>query len=84
VVVASAWLYQEKVSPVRWLLLAAGLACVIVIVRPERSDQALGWQALLPVGLLVSGSGYLLLGSRWRGWTRRTPRSCIPPGCPCC
>jgi S-adenosylmethionine uptake transporter len=37
---------------------------VIVIVRPERSDQALGWQALLPVGLLVSGSGYLLLGSR--------------------
>lgn len=63
-VVASAWLYQEKVSPVRWLLLAAGLACVIVIVRPERSDQALGWQALLPVGLLVSGSGYLLLGSR--------------------
>lgn len=64
VVVASAWLYQEKVSTLRWLLLAAGLVCVIVIVRPERSDQALGWQALLPVGLLISGSGYLLLGSR--------------------
>lgn len=64
VVVASAWLYKEKVSTLRWLLLAAGLVCVIVIVRPERSDQALGWQALLPVGLLVSGSGYLLLGSR--------------------
>ncbi|MEG2045844.1 MAG: DMT family transporter [Comamonas sp.] len=64
VVVASAWLYKEKVSTLRWLLLAAGLACVIVIVRPERSDQALGWQALLPVGLLISGSGYLLLGSR--------------------
>lgn len=64
VVVASAWLYKEKVSTLRWLLLAAGLVCVIVIVRPERSDQALGWQALIPVGLLVSGSGYLLLGSR--------------------
>ncbi|WP_370679528.1 DMT family transporter [Comamonas sp. GB3 AK4-5] len=64
VVVASAWLYQERVSPLRWLLLGLGLVCVIVIVRPERSDQALGWQALLPVGLLLSGSGYLLLGSR--------------------
>lgn len=64
VVVASAWLYKEKVSTLRWLLLAAGMVCVIVIVRPERSDQALGWQALIPVGLLVSGSGYLLLGSR--------------------
>jgi S-adenosylmethionine uptake transporter len=64
VVVASAWLYQEQVSPLRWLLLAVGLACVIVIVRPERSGQPLGWHALLPVGLLVSGSGYLLLGSR--------------------
>ena len=64
VVVASAWLYKEKVSTLRWLLLAAGLVCVIIIVRPERSDQALGWQALIPVGLLISGSGYLLLGSR--------------------
>lgn len=64
VVVVSAWLYQERVSTVRWLLLAVGLVCVIVIVRPERSDQALGWQALLPLGLLLSGSAYLLLGSR--------------------
>lgn len=64
VVVASALLFKERVSAARWALLAVGLACVIVIVRPERSDQALGWQALLPVALLISGSGYLLLGSR--------------------
>lgn len=64
VVVASALWFQERVSAVRWVLLSLGLACVIVIVRPERSDQALGWQALLPVGLLLSGTGYLLLGSR--------------------
>lgn len=64
VVVASAWIYKEKVSTARWLLLALGLISVIVIVRPERTDQALGWHVLFPVGLLISGAGYLLLGSR--------------------
>ena len=64
VVVASAWIYKEKVSLLRWLLLALGLLCVMVIVRPERTDQELGWHVLFPIGLLISGSGYLLLGSR--------------------
>ena len=63
-VVASALWFGERVSAVRWVLLVLGLISVIVIVRPERSDQALGWQALLPVGLLVCGTGYQLLGSR--------------------
>ncbi len=64
IVVASALLFKEQVSPVRWLLLLVGLAAVMVIIRPEHSGQPLGWAALLPVGLLVCGTAYQILGSR--------------------
>lgn len=64
VVVVSALVFRERVSWQRWLLLLVGLLCVVVIVRPERSDQELGWLALLPLALVACGTGYLLLGSR--------------------
>ncbi|NMM86753.1 EamA family transporter [Rhodococcus sp. SRB_17] len=64
IVVASAWLFGERVSPARWGLLLVGLASVIAIVRPEGAGQALGWRALLPLGLLLCGTTYQLLGSR--------------------
>ena len=64
IVVASAMLFGEKVSPGRWVLLLVGLMAVMVIVRPEQGDSEMGWAALAPIGLLVCGTSYQLLGSR--------------------
>ena len=64
IVVASAWLFKERISGARLVLLLIGLACVTLIVRPESTDQPLGWRSLLPMALLLSGTGYQLLGSR--------------------
>ncbi len=64
IVVASALFFKEQVSPARWALLVIGLLAVIAIVRPENDGQALGLAALWPVGLLISGTTYQVLGSR--------------------
>lgn len=64
IVVASALLFGEKVSTARWTLLVIGLFAVIAIVRPERDGMPLGWMALAPVGVLLCGTTYQLLGSR--------------------
>lgn len=64
IVVASALLFGEKVSKARWLLLVIGLLAVIAIVRPESDGMDLGWAALAPVGVLLCGTTYQLLGSR--------------------
>lgn len=64
VVVASACLFGEKVSPARWLLLVVGLGAVIAIARPQQGGMPLGWLVLAPVGVLLSGTLYQLLGSR--------------------
>lgn len=64
IVVASAMLFGEKVSPARWALLVIGLVAVIAIVRPEQDGMPLGWMVLAPVGVLLCGTTYQLLGSR--------------------
>lgn len=64
IAVASAWLFKERISGARLALLIVGLACVVLIVRPESSDQPLGWRSLLPMALLLCGTSYQLLGSR--------------------
>lgn len=64
IVVASAWLFGEKVSPVRWVLLLLGLVAVVAIVRPEHSGSPQGWAVLAPMGVLLCGTTYQLLGSR--------------------
>lgn len=64
IVVASALLFGEKVSAARWTLLVIGLIAVIAIVRPEQDGLPLGWMALAPVGVLLCGTTYQLLGSR--------------------
>lgn len=63
-VVASTLLFGEKVSPARWGLLVTGMLAVLVIVRPEHDGMPLGWMALAPVGVLLCGTTYQLLGSR--------------------
>jgi drug/metabolite transporter (DMT)-like permease len=64
IVVASALLFGEKVSPARWGLLVIGLLAVIAIVRPEKDGMPLGWMVLAPIGVLLCGTTYQLLGSR--------------------
>ncbi|WP_284337404.1 DMT family transporter [Comamonas sp. NoAH] len=64
IVVTSALLFGEKVSSMRWGLLVIGLLAVIAIVRPEQDGMPLGWMALAPVGVLLCGTTYQLLGSR--------------------
>ena len=63
-VVASALIFGERVSAARWVLLVVGLLAVIAIVRPEKDGMPLGWMALAPIGLVLCGTCYQLLGSR--------------------
>ena len=62
--VAALWLGQ-RVSLLRWLLVATGLASVLLILRPD--GASLGWALLLPLGMLASGTGYQVLSSRMAG-----------------
>lgn len=64
IVVASALIFKERVRPARWALLVMGLLAVIAIVRPENDGHSLGLSALWPVGLLICGTTYQVLGSR--------------------
>ena len=64
IVVASALIFKERVSTARWALLVMGLLAVIAIVRPENDGHSLGLSALWPVGLLICGTAYQVLGSR--------------------
>lgn len=64
IVVASALIFKERVSLARWSLLVVGLLAVIAIVRPENDGRSLGLSALWPVGLLLCGTTYQVLGSR--------------------
>jgi drug/metabolite transporter (DMT)-like permease len=49
----------EKVSPLRWTLVAGGFAGTLVIMRP--GSEAFAWTMLLPLGLVVSNAGFQLL-----------------------
>lgn len=64
IVVTSAVLFKEHISRTRWILLFIGLLAAVTIVRPESSQQTLGWSALWPVGLLLFGTTYQVIGSR--------------------
>lgn len=64
IVVISALLFGERVSWPRWLLLILGLIAVVAAARPETAGQSLGWAALWPVGLLICGISYQVIGSR--------------------
>ena len=52
----------EKVSPLRWALVSGGFVGVLVIVRP--GHDAFNWAALLPLGLVICNSWYLVLTSK--------------------
>ena len=51
----------EKVSPLRWALVAGGFVGAMVIIRPGHSTFS--WATLLPLGLVVSNSWFQILTS---------------------
>jgi len=62
ITVLAATVLKERVSPLRWALVAGGFAGTLVILRP--GGGAFGWAMLLPVGLVVSNAWFQVLTSR--------------------
>ncbi len=58
----AAMVMREAVSPLRWLLVAAGFGGALMIIRPGH-DQ-FSWAMLLPVAVLAINVAYQLLTSR--------------------
>lgn len=52
----------ERVSPLRWTLVAGGFVGAMVIIRP--GSAMFGWAMLLPLGLVVANSWFQVLTSR--------------------
>ena len=52
----------EKVSALRWSLVAGGFAGTMVIVRP--GHDAFEWTTLLPIGLVISNAWFQVLTSK--------------------
>lgn len=62
ITVLAASVLKERVSPLRWALVAGGFAGTLLILRP--GGDAFGWAMLLPVGLVVSNAWFQLLTSK--------------------
>jgi drug/metabolite transporter (DMT)-like permease len=62
VTVAAATMLGERVSPLRWLLVAGGFVGAMVIIRP--GGTGFSWALLLPLGLVVTNSWFQVLTSR--------------------
>ena len=52
----------ERVSPLRWLLVAGGFVGAMVIIRP--GGEGFSWALLLPLGLVITNSWFQVLTSR--------------------
>lgn len=62
--VAALWLHQP-VSALRWVLVACGMAGTLAIIRP--GSESFTWAMLLPLCMLVTGTGYQVLSSKMAG-----------------
>jgi drug/metabolite transporter (DMT)-like permease len=62
VTVLAATVLRERVSPVRWALVAGGFAGTLVIIRP--GGQSFNWASLLPLGLVVTNAWFQVLTSK--------------------
>ena len=58
----AATVLKERVSPMRWVLVAGGFAGTLVIIRP--GGEAFHWASLLPLGLVVTNAWFQVLTSR--------------------
>ena len=62
VTLLAATFLKERVSPLRWLLVAGGFAGTLVILRPRGDD--FGWSILLPVAMVLSNAWFQVLTSK--------------------
>ena len=62
ITVLAAWFFHERVSPLRWLLVAGGFSGAMIIIRPGAEQFSLAF--LLPFLVLVANSLFQLLTSR--------------------
>ena len=58
----AATLLKERVSPLRWALVAGGFAGTLMIIRP--GGGAFGWSSLLPLALVASNASFQVLTSK--------------------
>jgi len=61
----AAWVLKDHVSQRRWLLMAAGLGGVLLVVRP--GGQVFSWALLFPVLMVTSYGWFQVLTSRLSG-----------------
>jgi drug/metabolite transporter (DMT)-like permease len=62
VTLLAATVLKERVSPIRWALVAGGFAGTLVIIRP--GSETFHWATLLPIGLVVSNAWFQVLTSK--------------------
>jgi drug/metabolite transporter (DMT)-like permease len=62
ITVLAATVLKEKVSAMRWALVAGGFAGTLVIIRP--GAEAFQWASLLPLGLVASNAWFQVLTSK--------------------
>jgi len=62
ITVLAATLLRERVTPLRWLLVAGGFAGTLVIIRP--GQESFGWISLLPLALVASNAWFQVLTSK--------------------
>jgi len=62
ITVLAATVLKEKVSAMRWALVAGGFAGTLVIIRP--GAEAFQWASLLPLGLVASNAWFQVLTSQ--------------------
>jgi drug/metabolite transporter (DMT)-like permease len=62
ITVLAATVLKERVSPMRWALVAGGFAGTLIIIRP--GGQAFTWASLLPLGLVVTNAWFQVLTSK--------------------
>jgi len=58
----AATVLKERVSPMRWALVAGGFAGTVVIIRP--GGEAFQWASLLPLGLVGTNAWFQVLTSK--------------------
>ena len=62
VTLLAATVLKEKVSLLRWMLVAGGFAGTVVIIRP--GSETFHWTSLLPLGLVASNAWFQVLTSK--------------------
>jgi len=58
----AATVLKERVSPLRWALVAGGFAGTVIIIRP--GGEAFHWASLLPLGLVASNAWFQVITSK--------------------